>query len=121
VEGPPGSTTRDRCVDTQQGGEMCCASADIGSRTGVYLQTIVSSREQSSAKVFVQHLSVIYYNDNAQPPGSPQGHCSTLAMSPTRCVQHNAASIQPCCCGPAGHDGTRNDAGPLPLGGSRRQ
>src|SRR5437660_1678107 len=64
---------------------------------------------------------VIYHNDNAKPPGSPQGHCSTLAMSPTRCVQHNAASIQPCCCGPAGHDGTRNDAGPLPLGGSRRQ
>src|SRR3989442_1271729 len=64
---------------------------------------------------------VVYHNDNAKPPGSPHGHFSTFAMSPTRCVQNNAASIQPYCCGAAGHDGTRNNVGHLPLGGSRRQ
>src|SRR5437899_2332856 len=64
---------------------------------------------------------VVYHNDNAKPPGSPHGHFSTFAMSPTRCVQNNAASMQPYCCGAAGHDGTRNNVGHLPLGGSRRQ
>src|SRR5437879_2585606 len=28
---------RDRCVDTQQGGEMCFASTDFGSRAGLWL------------------------------------------------------------------------------------
>src|SRR5882672_4106368 len=64
---------------------------------------------------------VVYHNDNSQPAGSLHGHLSTFAMSPSRCVQNNAASIQPYCGGAAGHDGTRHHVGPLPLGGSRRQ
>src|SRR5712691_13514122 len=51
---------------------------------------------------------VVYHNDNSKPAGSPHGHFSTFAMSPSRCVQNNAASIQPYCVGAAGHDGTRN-------------
>jgi len=56
VVGPSGSTTRDRCVDTQQGGERCVASAGIGSRTGANLQRIVSSWDRSAAKYFVHLL-----------------------------------------------------------------
>src|SRR5712691_12188034 len=64
---------------------------------------------------------VMFSDSLSQPPGSPYGHFSTFALSPTRCVQHNAASMQPYCCGAAGHDGTHHDVGHLPLGGSRWQ
>src|SRR5919198_3572392 len=64
---------------------------------------------------------VVYHNDNPKPQGSPDGHCSTFAMSPARCAQNNTASMQPYCGSTAGHDRTRNDVGHLPLGGSRRQ
>ncbi len=36
VGGPSGATTRERCVETQQGGERCFASAGIGSGAGWY-------------------------------------------------------------------------------------
>src|SRR2546426_12095784 len=63
---------------------------------------------------------VVYHNDNSTPPGSPQGHCSPFAMLPIRCAPNNSPAMQPYCCGSAGPDGTRDDVGPLPLGGSRR-
>ena len=61
------------------------------------------------------------YSDNSHLQEAPDGHCSTFAMSPARCVHNNTASIQLYCCGSAGHDRTCNDGGHLPLGGSRRR
>ena len=37
VGGPSGATTRERCVETRQGGDMCMASAGIGSGARSYL------------------------------------------------------------------------------------
>ena len=57
IVGPSGSTTRDRCVDTQQGGARGVASAGIGARVGSNLQCIVSSEDRGFAKDPVHLLS----------------------------------------------------------------
>ena len=89
--------------------------------TNCYKLTIPSPKSVNLKGLREVRRVVVYHNDNSKPPGSPHGHFSTFAMSPTRCVQNNAASMQPDCCGAARHDGTRNDVRHLPLGGARRQ
>jgi len=54
--GPFGSTTRDRCVDTQQGGAKGVASAGIGSGAGSNLQHIISSQDRDFDKDLVHLL-----------------------------------------------------------------
>src|SRR5256885_6546112 len=55
--------------------------------TTLFRSTIPSPKSVNLKGLREVRRVVIYHNDNAKPPGSPQGHCSTLAMSPTRCVQ----------------------------------
>jgi hypothetical protein len=50
VGGPFGSTTRDRCVDTQQGGEICVASAGIGLELDRTCKPLFLKKTEASTK-----------------------------------------------------------------------
>src|SRR5438270_626402 len=58
------------------------------------------------------------------PPAVGEAHhgpCRTLPMPATLSAIDDLAPVEPDCWGAAGDDGTRDDAGPLPLGGHRRE
>src|SRR6266568_2709390 len=56
---------------------------DCHSIVGLYTYPIPSPKSVNLKGLREVRRVVVYHNDNSKPPGSPHGHCSTFAMSPT--------------------------------------